>query len=123
MVFHFFASISIRLKVILAFAFVLCCTTGLGGFAIQRLDAVNDAAAVIRDASLPSTRSLGELAYHTMRFRQLESTRALAPDAAAKEQESASMRRVAAQGSQALQGLEPLVGTGSERPLFEQVKQ
>jgi methyl-accepting chemotaxis protein len=120
---HFFASISIRLKVILAFAFVLCCTIGLGVFAIQRLDGVNGAAAEIRDGSLPSTRTLGELAYHTMRFRQLEATRTLAPDAAAKEQESASMRRVAEQGGKVLQELDRLVGTSSERPMFEQVKQ
>ena len=65
-------AISIRLKVILAFAVVLCCTIGVGAFTLQRLYGVNRAAAGIRDTELPATRILGEPAYHTMRFRQLD---------------------------------------------------
>ncbi len=120
---HAVTAISIRLKVILAFAVVLGCTIGLGVFALQRLDGVNRAAAAIRDTSLPATRVLGELAYHTMRFRQLEATYALAPDAAAKAQEAASMRAVGAQAAKALEAFEPLVAPGDGRRLADQMKQ
>jgi methyl-accepting chemotaxis protein len=114
-------AISIRLKVILAFALVLCCATGLGVFALQRLDGVNRAAADIRDNALPATRVLGELAYHTMRFRQLEATYALAPDAEAKAKEAASMQTVGEQAAKALQTFEPLVSPGEGRRLADQM--
>jgi methyl-accepting chemotaxis protein len=118
-----YAAISIRLKVILAFAVVFCCTTGLGVFALQRLDGVNHAAAEIRDTALPATRVLGELAYHTMRFRQLEATYALAPDAEAKAKEAASMHTVGEQAAKALQAFEPLVAPGEGRRLADQMTQ
>jgi hypothetical protein len=54
---HNFTSISVRLKVILAFAAVLTCTIGLGLFSIQRLEALNANAQEIRDNYLPSTGS------------------------------------------------------------------
>src|SRR6516164_4201104 len=88
------ANVSIRTKIIAAFVVVLGCTVALGLFATQRLGAVNDASAEIRQDYLPSTRVLGEIAYHTMRFRQLEATAGLAPDATARSAEEASLRRV-----------------------------
>jgi methyl-accepting chemotaxis protein len=120
---HLFATISIRLKVILAFSLVLLCTIGLGVFAIQRLGGVNDVAAEIRENSLPSTRILGEFAYHTMRFRQLEATWIVSPDAAAKEQEASSMRRVGEQATKALQTFMPLVVEVQERQLADGITQ
>ncbi len=72
-----FARITIRNKVIVAFAAVLCCAAGLGLFSVQRLDAVNSAAAVVGGTHLARTRLLGQLSYQTMRFRQLAATAAL----------------------------------------------
>ncbi len=116
-------NMSIGRKVTLAFAMVCAVVIGLGLFAMQRLSDVNAIAADIRDGALPSTRILGELAYHTMRFRQLEATRALAPDAAAKAQEAAGMQQVAEQATKAIQTVEPLVTQGEESRLLDQVKQ
>ncbi len=116
-------SLGIGGKVILAFAAVLCCTIGLGLFSVNRLDSVNRAATEVRDGALPTTRILGELSYHTMRFRQLEATRALAPDAAARTQEAASMRRVGEQAAKSLQDIEPFVVAGEERRLADEMKQ
>jgi methyl-accepting chemotaxis protein len=116
-------AISIRLKVILAFTIVLCCTAGLGLFALERLGGVNRAAADIRDHAIPATRILGELAYHTMRFRQLEATYALAPDAEAKAKEAASMRTVGEQAARALRDFGPLVAPGEGRRLADQMAQ
>ncbi len=115
-------SISIRLKVILAFAVVLCCTIGLGVFSLVRLEGVNAAAAEISANALPTTRVLGELSYHTMRFRQLEATYALTVDPAAKAQEAASMQRVAGDAEKALRDFEPSATTSEERSLNDQMK-
>ena len=118
-----FSTISIRLKVVLAFTVVLLCTVGVGIFAVQRLDGVNRAAADIRDNSLPSTRILGDLAYHALRFRQLEAVRAIAPDAAAKAEEAAKMRQSAEQAAKAIKDFAPLVGDGEERRLADLITQ
>jgi methyl-accepting chemotaxis protein len=118
-----FSRFSIRNKLIIAFAVVLCCTTGLGVFALQRLDGVNSAAAAIRDKALPATRILGELAYHTMRFRQIEATYALAPDAEAKAKEAATMHTIGELAAKALQAFEPLVAPGDGRRLADQMTQ
>ncbi len=108
-------SMTIRSKVIVAFVAVLCCAAGLGLFAVQRLDAVNTAATVVGNTHLARTRLLGQLAYHTMRFRQLEATAALAPDASARAQEDASMTKVRGQAEQVRHDYDLLGGTGDER--------
>src|SRR4029077_21184891 len=95
----------------------------LGLFATQRLDAVNEASAQIRHDYLPSTRILGEIAYHTMRFRQLEATAGLAPDAAARGAEEVSMRPVQEEGSKAFEAYWPLVSGDEERQLADRLKQ
>ncbi len=118
---HLLVHISIRSKVIAAFTAVLCCTLGLGLFAVQRLTAVNMAAGTIRDAALPTTRVLGEVAYHTMRLRQLEATYALAPDAAARMQEATSIRNVGTQAKQALEALQGLTRSSEQRQSAEQM--
>ena len=117
------ARITIRTKFVLAFAAVLCCATGLGLFALERLDAVNNAAAVVGNLHLQQTRLLGQLSYQTMRFRQLEATAVLAPDAAARAQEEATMAKVRAQAAQVRQAYEQLGGAGEERQAAAQTMQ
>ena len=58
---RFFVDASIRLKVLLAFGLVFAGTVFLGGFAMNRLGAVNIEAADIRDNYLPSVRDIGGL--------------------------------------------------------------
>lgn len=115
--------VSIRSKLVLAFSAVLCCAVAMGVFALQRLDGVNRAAGQIHDNALPATRILGELSYHTMRFRQLEATYALASDPEAKAKEAASMRTVGEQAAKALKAFEPLAGLGDGRRLADQMMQ
>jgi len=66
------ARISIRAKVVAAFTAVLLCTVGLGVFALQRLEAVDAAAADIRETWLPSTLTLGRLLPMVERLRAAE---------------------------------------------------
>jgi methyl-accepting chemotaxis protein len=66
------AKISIRAKIVAAFTAVLLCTIGLGIFALQRLAAVDVAAAEIREMWLPSTQTLGRLLPMVERLRAAE---------------------------------------------------
>src|ERR1700755_254438 len=52
---------SIRAKLIMAFALILCGTISLGLFAVQRLNRVSASAADLRDNWLPATRALGDM--------------------------------------------------------------
>jgi methyl-accepting chemotaxis protein len=115
--------ISIRAKIIAAFAVVLGSTIALGLFAGQRLDALDKASGEIRRDYLPSTRVLGEIAYNTMRFRQLEATDGLAPDAEARAGEEASLHRVQEQTRKTFEAYWPLVSGGEEQQLADQLKQ
>ena len=74
-----FNDMLIRTKVITAFGIVLVLTAGIGVFSVQRLGAVNDNAADIRDNWMPSIVALGELGRDTIRYRQIEAAAMLAP--------------------------------------------
>ena len=72
-------NLTIRSKVVLAFGLVLSVTLGLGLFAVQRLDLVQDRAADVRDNWFPASRALGDYAFQTMRVRQMEAVVITAP--------------------------------------------
>jgi methyl-accepting chemotaxis protein len=69
----FFNNLSIRSKVIAAFALVLVSTLGLGGFAVQRLAIVNDSAADVAENWLPASQVLGDVAMEFEKLRARES--------------------------------------------------
>ncbi|HEY2133849.1 MAG TPA: methyl-accepting chemotaxis protein [Acetobacteraceae bacterium] len=64
--------ISICRKIIGIFSLVLCATVGLGAFSLQRLDAVNLAAADLRNYWLPATSALDTMAEASQRFRSAQ---------------------------------------------------
>jgi methyl-accepting chemotaxis protein len=76
-----FKNMTIKTKVIAAFAAMLAVTVGLGIFADLRLAAVNDQAADIRDNWLPGTRALSELSVDTERYRIAEAIYVMSPTA------------------------------------------
>jgi methyl-accepting chemotaxis protein len=112
--------IRVRTKIVIAFVLILCCATGLGLFAIQRLATVNAASAAIREEWLPQTRILGELAYHVMRYRQLEATAALAPPGA-KQAEAREIQAERALVDKAIATYTPFVSTDEERRFADEV--
>ncbi len=61
MVFRALGNLSIRSKVVAAFAVVLALTVGLGAFAVQRLQSVESASAEIRDNWMPSMAAASRL--------------------------------------------------------------
>jgi methyl-accepting chemotaxis protein len=76
-----FKNMTIKTKVIAAFAAMLAVTVGLGIFADLRLAAVNDQAADIRDNWLLRTRALSELSVDTERYRIAEAIYVMSPTA------------------------------------------
>ena len=71
---NFLNHISIRAKVMLAFAAVLLLTSALNLFTVQRLGAVNAAADDIRTNWLPGVRALGQVSTFTERARANQNT-------------------------------------------------
>ena len=71
-------NLTIRTKIISAFALVLAITSVLGVFAVTRLSKVNDGAEDIASNWLVATRALGDYATATARFRQVQASVALA---------------------------------------------
>src|SRR5260370_32652876 len=114
-----FKNITIKTKLIAAFAAVLAVTMGLGVFAILRLAAVNDQAAEIRDNWLPATRALGELSGKTERYRIAEAgyvmSRTAEHIAVAERNISAAMEA----RDKAWAAYEPLIAPGAERQLAD----
>jgi len=68
----FFQNLSIKAKVIGAFAIVLLLTAFVGYFAVSRLGAVNDAAHDIRTNWLPSVRLLGQVGMMSERAKAVQ---------------------------------------------------
>src|SRR6516165_1462516 len=112
-----FNRFSIRTKVIATSTAVVICIIALGVVSIQRLNAVNSVTTDIGSSLLPSTRSLGDLAYHTMRFRQLEASIGLAQDAEARASEEAKATGVRADADRTIKAYMPYVAPGKEADL------
>ncbi len=88
------SNVAIRTKIVGSFVAVLICTIGLGVFALQRLGAMDSASNVIRSSTLPETRVLFDIAFQTMRYRQLEADVALAPDPDARHGDEVTLAEV-----------------------------
>ena len=85
---RWFENLSIRNKVMSAFAVVLTITAILGIFAINRLSAVNDSAVDLASNYLVAADALGDVSYNSMRFRQLQAAHILGLTPAAKAKEA-----------------------------------
>jgi len=84
---NWFQNLTIRSKVLMAFATVLTVTTLLGIFSITRLSSVNDGAVIVSGNYLVASNALGAFQYNTTRYRQMQASAYMAttPEAKAKE--------------------------------------
>jgi len=116
-----FQNLTIRSKVMTAFASVLIVCAVLGVFAINRLSAVNDNAVTLSSNYLVSADALGEVAYSSIRYRQLQAAHLLhsAPEDKAKEAES--MRQMVEAVSKQWTIYEPTEDPGEEKTLAGRV--
>src|ERR1700753_1928293 len=115
-------NLTIRTKVIGAFALALVVTAVLGVFAVTRLSKVNDGAEDVTANWLVATRALGEFSTATVRFRQVEASVALAPTEDAMQHEDEHLTQdVLPQVKAALADYAPTVTAGEERSRFNTV--
>jgi methyl-accepting chemotaxis protein len=113
-------NLSIRTKIIAAFACVLVTTVSLGLLAQNRLSAVNAAAADIRDNSLPGTRLLGKIAQLSELYRQQEATAILLQGRDELAKQETAMKATLDKIEAARREYEPMISPGEERRLIDE---
>jgi len=109
--------LSIRAKVLLAFAGVLLATFALGLFSIERLGQVNAAAVDIRDNWLPSTATVGRLLILSERYRLFEARLVMSHDPAERAALLTEINALRTAIEAARREYEPLITPGEERTL------
>jgi methyl-accepting chemotaxis protein len=113
------ATLTIRVKVLVAFATVFLVTSGLGIFALDRLSAVNAAATDIRDNWLPSTRIVG-LLDATLRTYRIHEMRHIIATNAKEKAVVGEMAKTARESIKKLRAdYEKMVTAGDERRLVD----
>ena len=113
-------NMTIRARVIAAFAVVLCATAALGIFSILRLSAVNAAANDVGTNWLPSANVLGDLSQDFERLRARQGQYLLAP--AEKKPALADMIRDSEKAvSNSLAAYKPLITKGKEESLADSI--
>jgi methyl-accepting chemotaxis protein len=113
--------ISIRTRILTAFVLVLCCTGGLGLFAIQRLDTVTAAAITVRDETLPSMRALGHMAQVAERYRSAQGGFLLATTDAARAVANGIRNDQLQIFTKQWQLYQPLISPGEEQGLARKI--
>ena len=111
--------VSIRLKVILSFASAVLVVAALGLFAVQRISAVNDAAAEVRDNWLPATGYLGNFAAANERYRVGEANIILSLLDGDRTKAEDNLRLTAGLREEAWRAYEATVVPGEERQLAD----
>jgi methyl-accepting chemotaxis protein len=111
----------IRSKIMLSFAAVLIVTVGLGIFSLSRMEALDGAAAEIRDNALPSITGINQLSSLMEKFRVAEVGHVLATDAGEMKAETAGLQGVKAAYDVARKEFEPFIDGGSERQRFDRI--
>ncbi len=116
-----FQNLSIRSKVMTAFASILIVTAMLGGFAINRLATVNSATEIVTGNYLVASNALGEVAFNSMRFRQLQAAHLVQSTPEAKAKEAKTMAATLEEINKAWTKYDATVDPGVERGLADKV--
>ena len=114
---QFFRRMTIRGKVALSIATVLCCTVALGLYAQRKLTDVNAMTLFMRENALPTTQALGRLAQLTERLRSYQGIYFLADtdnDRTARENKTAG---VVTDLGRAMAGYQKFISPGQEQVL------
>jgi len=114
-----FQNLSIRSKVMTAFAAVLAVTVVLGVFSITRLSIVNDGAITVSDNYLVASNGLSDLAANAMRFRQLQASILLMTDASTRSSSLQTMTQVLAGADKGWNTYAPTIDPGYERGIAD----
>ncbi len=112
-------NLSIRSKVLSAFILVLVLADALGIFALQRLGAVNDASAQLRDTGVPSLRALGAISTYSERIRANQNTYLMQPDDKGRENLAKVLQATFDMRDKAWRAYQPLITSSDERQLAD----
>jgi methyl-accepting chemotaxis protein len=113
--------ITIRTKVLVAFACVLFTTLALGAFSIQRLGAVNDEAVEVRDNWLPSTAALARIVQTSEHSLSTAAATVMVDSGAPFAKEEAGLKTVLETAEAARRTYEPMISPGEERRLADEI--
>jgi len=111
----FLANLKIGTKLLLGFGAVLLTAVGLGLFAIQSLEAVNEAAMDVRDNWLPSTVLVTEIQSALQDFRIAEARHVMATTDAERDNVEAELKVLLDRTRKLRADYDPLVTPGEER--------
>jgi methyl-accepting chemotaxis protein len=112
---------TIRAKLIWAFGLILCCTIGLGLFAVARLSEVQAVGAEMRNDWLPSTRALGIVAQSVERLRANYALIVIAATDESRAYYTTAAKKSVAELEDGLKSYAPLVSSGEERQIADKV--
>ncbi|MES1989817.1 MAG: methyl-accepting chemotaxis protein [Pseudomonadota bacterium] len=115
-------NLSIKVKIIGAFAVVLALTITLGLFAVQRIGVVNDAAVELRTNWLPATAHLTMFNAKTNRYRQQEAAHLLVTTPEEKANELAGMGKNIADIDVEWKSYADLIVNDEERALADNIQ-
>ncbi|MDC7684998.1 methyl-accepting chemotaxis protein [Asticcacaulis sp. BYS171W] len=115
-----FRNITIRSRIVAAFALLLISTVALGLFAVNRLSAVNKAVDELGSNWLPTANTLGDMSqsFELMRLRQLQ---LLTSDEAGRSEIVTNIGKASDALEKTLADYKPLVTPGEEQALADQV--
>ena len=116
---RWFENLSIRSKVMTAFASVLIVTAILGVFSINRLSIVNQGAVTVTENYLVAANALSKISSNAVRYRQLQAALILAPTAADKAKEAQTMVTVVNNVNEGWNTYNPTVEAGFEREIAD----
>ncbi len=118
---NWFQNLTVRSKVISAFATVLVVTAVLGIFAINRLSIVNDGAEDVANNYLASSVNLGRFSYTATRYRQLQASQILATALDEKANEEKRVEGVLNDTNKAWDDYSKSIDPGFEQNLASQI--
>ena len=112
-----FRNLSVRTKVVVAFACTLVATVALGAFAVSRLAEIDAHAQLVRDDYLPSIQLLGKLDYVTSRERVRVAAYMLYASDAEREKDKEMINSYHAEAVQLIKDYQPMIDPGPEQQL------
>jgi methyl-accepting chemotaxis protein len=116
----FFSRVSIRAKLIGAFAVLVLTLAGLGLFSVSGLRAVNGQTEEIADKWLPSVKSIGDLTTQAVEFREAVLRRLMNTDDAMTAQLDAEMDKVLGEIKSSRTAYEKLISSEEEQDLYDE---
>jgi methyl-accepting chemotaxis protein len=115
------SNIRIRTKIIAAFSAVLLVTLGLGAFAMQRMSALNDTAAEVRDNYMPGAVALGKINEILQLLRIIEARHVMSTTDAEMASDTTTLTRTLTEYDHARQAYQSLIDPGEETERFAQI--